>query len=138
MNKVKIFFKNLFSNLKSLLFSIYRRSYGLDSLNKLILIIYIISIFINTFIKSIYLYSLSCVLFLLFIFRYFSSNKVKRANENSKYLRLIKIIKLKIEYRKTYKIFVCKKCKQIIRIPRGQGRIEFTCPSCGNKEIHRT
>lgn len=138
MNKVKIFFKNLFSNLKSLLFSIYRRSYGLDSLNKLILIIYIISIFINTFIKSIYLYSLSCVLFLLFIFRYFSSNKVKRANENSKYLRLIKIIKLKIEYRKTYKIFVCKKCKQIIRIPKGQGRIEFICPSCGNKEIHRT
>lgn len=138
MNKIKIFFKNLLSNLKSLLFSIYKRSYGLDNLNKLIFGTYFILIFVNIFFKNIILYSLSCIMFLLFFFRYFSSNKIKRANENSKYLRLLKIIKLKIDYRKTHKIFVCKKCKQIIRIPKGQGEIEFTCPSCGNKETHHT
>ena len=138
MNKIKIFFKNLGSRIKSSFLSLYRRSYGMDDLNKALIVTYLVVNVLNLFLKSPIISILSFVVFFLFIIRYFSSNKVLRVEENRKYRKLIKFIKLKWTYRKTHKIFMCKNCKQIIRLPKGQGKIESTCPSCGNKEIHRT
>ena len=50
----------------------------------------------------------------------------------------INLYKLKCEQRKEYKIFQCKSCGRKIRVPRGKGKIEVTCPVCGNKKICRT
>lgn len=39
---------------------------------------------------------------------------------------------------KIYKYFECPKCAQKIRVPKGHGKIEITCPKCGEKFIKRT
>ena len=138
MNKIKIFFTNLFYKLKSALFSLYQRSYGMDDFNKILVIVYFASAIINIFFRSIVINIIDSIFFLLFLFRYFSSNKIKRSEENRVFKKYIKFIKLKWQYRKTHKIFLCRCCKQIIRVPRRMGKIETTCPTCGNKKTLRT
>lgn len=138
MDKIKFFFKNIGNNIKRLFMNLYRRSYGMDDLNKLIIGAYFVSIIINIIFKSNIIYWIGTALFILFIIRYFSSNKVARVEENRAYRKLVKYLKYKWSYRKTHRIYMCKNCKQIIRLPKGQGKIESTCPTCGRKEIHHT
>ena len=37
-----------------------------------------------------------------------------------------------------HRIFRCPKCDQRVRVPRGRGRIEITCPRCAHKFIKRS
>ena len=39
---------------------------------------------------------------------------------------------------KNHKIFQCGKCGQMIRVPKGKGKIVITCPSCKQEFIKRT
>ncbi|MBQ7796493.1 MAG: hypothetical protein IJ374_08055 [Lachnospiraceae bacterium] len=64
------------------------------------------------------------------LFRVFSKNVAARSKENAVYMRYIQFVKTKWEYRKTHKVFLCKKCGKIVRVPKGKGRIEVTCPVC--------
>ena len=34
--------------------------------------------------------------------------------------------------------FRCPKCHQKVRVPRGKGKIQITCPKCGEKFIKKT
>ena len=52
------------------------------------------------------------------IFRVFSHNYEKREQENEKF-------------------FKCPLCKQKLRVPKGKGKVEITCPKCGNKFIKK-
>lgn len=36
------------------------------------------------------------------------------------------------------KVFVCSKCHQKVRVPKGKGKIEITCPKCNYKFIKRS
>lgn len=40
--------------------------------------------------------------------------------------------------RKHFKFFKCPACHQKIRVPKGKGRIEITCPRCGEKFVKKT
>ena len=33
---------------------------------------------------------------------------------------------------KDHKYFVCKNCHKMVRVPKGKGKIEVTCPRCGH------
>lgn len=73
-------------------------------------------------------------------FRIFSKNISKRYAENQKYLRIRGNIKKRwrrekniLNQRKTYHIYRCPGCSQKIRIPRGKGKIEISCPKCQTK-----
>ena len=37
-----------------------------------------------------------------------------------------------------HRIFRCPNCDKRVRVPRGRGKIEITCPHCGNKFIKRS
>lgn len=39
---------------------------------------------------------------------------------------------------KTHRRFRCPKCHQKVRVPRGKGKIQITCPKCGEKFIKKT
>ena len=39
---------------------------------------------------------------------------------------------------KEHRIFRCPSCDQRVRVPRGRGKIEITCPRCGNKFVKRS
>lgn len=58
------------------------------------------------------------------------NNKKKKAFDSAK-------DKQKSE-EKLYKYFSCPECSQKVRVPRGHGKIEITCPKCGRKFIKRT
>ncbi|MEG0177487.1 hypothetical protein [Anaerorhabdus sp.] len=111
--------------------------YGVDSLNNVLLYlsigIYVLDIF---FFKNIFMTLLSEVMLLIVIFRMFSRNWVKRQNENTLYLQYTKGIRryficLSKQLKDSeHAYFLCPKCKQIVRVPKGKGKIELECPSC--------
>ncbi|MDO4198819.1 MAG: hypothetical protein Q4D13_07510 [Erysipelotrichaceae bacterium] len=120
----------MLEKIKIFLYRIYKRSYGIDDLNKTIIIAAFVFSILSLFIFRTVFSLISDILLVIFLLRFFSSKKFKRGEENRKYRKLIKIITTKYEYRKTHKILVCE-CGQIIRVPKGQGKIEVTCPCCG-------
>lgn len=71
-------------------------------------------------------------------FRCLSKNVRERQSENQKFLNEQKYWKMKYEQRKTHKIFKCKGCGKIVRVPKGKGKIEITCPVCGTKTIRKS
>lgn len=72
------------------------------------------------------------------LFRAISKDVYKRREENHKFLQKLEFLKLRMSMRKTHKIYCCKGCKRKIRVPKGKGKIEITCPMCGRKMIRRT
>ena len=72
------------------------------------------------------------------MFRCLSKSLGERQAENEKFLSEKKFWKMKYDQRKLFKIFRCKSCGRIVRIPKGKGKIEVTCPVCGSKTIHKT
>lgn len=77
--------------------------------------------------------------------RVFSKNYVKRTRELNKYLTIKNklqerwhLLKRIRRERKTHRYFKCKACKTRLRVPRGKGKIEITCPKCRTKVIKKT
>ena len=110
----------------------------MDNLNKALFIIVIILDVICIFIKKRVVYSIFWLVSILFLYRFLSKNLVARRRENDKFQGFTRINKMKYDMRKDYKIFRCKVCGRNIRVPRGKGKIEVTCPVCKNKTVHRT
>ena len=134
--------------LRNLSFAFSRFMYGrngLDSLGHAILITAIILSLLSNFPYLFILWPISTGLIIWEIFRFCSKNLYKRRNENQKYLSIKpKIVgffatrKRIFKERKTHKYIKCKTCKQGIRLPRGRGKIEVTCPKCHTKFITKT
>jgi len=72
------------------------------------------------------------------IFRLLSRNISKRYNENQVFLKYWNKIKngfaqgkTYVDNKKIYKYFKCPSCKVKVRVPKGKGTVEITCPKCG-------
>ena len=86
--------------------------------------------------------------FIMFAYGYvriMSKNYDKRAAQNRWFMEhtagvrnIFKRAKKQKEAGKEYKIFVCSKCQQMIRVPRGKGKIEIRCPKCGNRFVKKS
>lgn len=76
-------------------------------------------------------------------FRMFSRNTQKRAEENRKFMSVINRFRRKSGYNayntdfqkpkrdtKNYKYLKCPSCRAQLRIPRGKGKLNITCPKC--------
>ena len=111
---------------------------GVDELNRIllyaVLVLYVLSIILQSLVLD-YL-AFAGVLYLLY--RTLSRHLYVRREENRKVVTWLETTRIKMEQRKDYKIFKCKGCGRNIRVPRGKGKIEVTCPMCGKKTIHRT
>lgn len=94
---------------------------------------------VNIFIGSLIINILAYVIWLIVIFRMLSKNIYVRNQENEKYLNFLnplnRYLKLKSMNKQepAHKHYMCPKCKQMVRIPKGHGKIVITCPSCKNK-----
>ena len=61
-----------------------------------------------------------------------------RSEENRKYLSYrnrffgsFRLLKSCFRQRKDYAFFRCPSCREVVRVPRGKGKIRITCPRCG-------
>ena len=87
---------------------------------------------------------LGWILVVLAFVRAFSKDYSRRYAENQKFLELTGKIrkvfgkqKYVMEQRKDYHIYTCPQCKQKIRMPRGKGKVEISCPKCHTKFIKK-
>lgn len=122
--------------------------YGADELSRVMLIVMVVCAVLTWFTNGLLDTILSLAMWALLIISYvrmFSRNHAKRWAENQKYLsfknRILGDVNRQKNYaqqRKTHKIYSCPGCKQKIRVPKGKGKIEISCPKCRTKFIKRT
>ncbi len=124
--------------------------YGVDQFAKftmgVALVSIVLAIFVNTGSSAGSLLDmLGLVVIVYTYFRIFSRNISKRAQENQKYLSATATIRQRLnkeknlmKQRKDYHIYTCPSCGQKVRIPRGKGKIEISCPKCHSKFVKRS
>lgn len=117
--------------------------YGLDQLNVVLMVaavaLCLIS-FLFSRINAVWTVALSFVLNLLsyvllfwYILRAFSRNIEKRNRENRRFLAFRS--RLTDKQNRYYR---CPNCKQIVRVPRGRGKICIKCPKCSEKFVRKS
>ncbi len=116
--------------------------YGYDQFSKFLLWTGLV-LFMLSFIRIfwfVYFLAVACIAYAMF--RCFSKNITKRLIERDKFLkitekprRLFSLLAMKWRDRETYKYFKCSSCGVNLRVPRGKGKIEITCPKCHSHEI---
>ncbi|MGN0354001.1 MAG: hypothetical protein ACI4EI_02865 [Muricoprocola sp.] len=111
---------------------------GMDDLSRVLFMISFIVYIISILFRNSFLQLLSMVGLIYTMYRALSRDLRSRQEENQKYLQFLNLQKMRFEMRKEYRIFKCKGCGRNIRVPKGKGKVEITCPLCGRKEIHRT
>ena len=124
--------------------------YGVDQFAKftmgVALVSIVLAIFVNTGSSAGSLLDmLGLVAIVYTYFRTFSRNISKRAQENQKYLSATAKLRQRLnkeknmmKQRKDYHIYTCPSCGQKVRIPRGKGKIEISCPKCHSKFVKRS
>lgn len=88
----------------------------------------------DLFIPGRILSSLVLIIFIYVYFRAFSRNIERRRAENQWFITYISfpLRSYLTRDRKNYKYFKCPGCGQVLRAPKGRGRIRITCSRCHN------
>ena len=111
--------------------------YGTDRLNMVILCsglgASILSVLVPVPPFNLVFWALSYALMIWAIFRSLSRNTYKRYQENRKFLQIFDRLK-----DRQHRYFDCPKCRQMVRVPRGKGKISITCPRCKEKFVKKT
>ena len=117
--------------------------YGYDELFKFLLIAALVCIFFSPFVPLLSLIAL--ILLIWSMFRSFSRNLEKRQKEREIYLKYTGKVKHSFKRRKnmwrerkTHRSYKCPGCKHWLRVPKGKGKIEITCPVCKSKITRKT
>ena len=111
--------------------------YGQDAFTRFLLGAMLACVALNLLVGSRFLSIMAWALLVYAYFRLFSRNHAARYAENQRYLNATAKLRywfdqqkrLK-EERKYHHIYVCPKCRQKIRIPKGKGKIMVRCPKC--------
>ena len=119
--------------------------YGTDGLNQFLSIASLVLLLI-AIVSRISLFTwLGVVLLILCYYRSLSRNISKRTEENYKYYAVKDRIRNKFsglkdqwDNRKLYHYYRCPQCRQKLRVPRGRGRIQISCPRCGTQFIKKS
>ena len=111
--------------------------YGTDRLNMAILCAglaaCLISPFFNNALINLLCTAVSYGLMIWAIFRSLSRNTYARYQENRKFLQFFDRLK-----DRQHRYYDCPKCRQVVRVPRGKGKIAITCPKCREKFVRKT
>ena len=119
--------------------------YGTDGLNQFLSIASLVLLLI-AIVSRVQIFTWLGIALLIFCYyRTFSRNISKRTEENYKFYTLKdridgKFRGLKDQWanRKHSHYYRCPKCRQKLRVPRGRGRIQISCPRCGTQFIKKS
>ena len=130
-------FKQFIAQLTAKLQRFMAGRYGTDRLNMTILGVGLAACLISAFFRNplvnLILTALSYGLMIWAITRTLSRNVYKRYQENRKFLQFFDRLK-----DRQHRYYDCPKCHQVVRVPRGKGKIAITCPKCREKFIRKT
>lgn len=116
----------------------FQGRYGIDELGKAIIIASAVIYLLGAVLKNSLLLCFAIAGMFYEIYRAMSRQSWNRGGENRIFDRYLKLWKLQYKERKTSRIYVCKNCGRMVRVPKGKGKIQVTCTVCGNKSIHWT
>lgn len=135
--------RNWFENLSYKLQRWMYGRYGYDELSKFLNITAIICLILSIFVP--FAYTVGLVLMVWSMFRTYSKNAPNRLKERDVYLRVtgkirqfFKVRKNMWRERNTHRYYKCPGCKVHVRVPKGKGKIEISCPKCKTKIIRTT
>lgn len=113
---------------------------GSDELSVFCLVLALLFLIVNIFVRSIFFTVLSLVLIGYSAWRMFSRNLEARENENAVFSDFLGPVRpwLRNPARaaseaREYKHFKCPECGKRMRVPRGKGKIRIRCRECGHK-----
>ena len=119
--------------------------YGSDELSYALILVSILLMILSNFDKLWFLYIVSLIPLAVSFWRCLSKNIYARTAERNKFLSLIsgpkssiKLLINKFKDRKTHRYYKCSDCKSVLRVPKGRGKIEITCPKCGKRTVKKT
>ncbi len=113
--------------------------YFIDELNRLLIILWLVTLIISFFTHNFILDLIPILIFITILFRLLSKNKSARYKENNCYLKIIKTLKKPFENiirnykdRHVYVYKKCPKCKTTLKLPlpNKRGINHAKCPNC--------
>lgn len=147
------------NNFRMWMANLMRGRYGTDELNKFLLVVALVLIILDMFVRWRFI-DLLTVLILIYVYcRMFSRNINNRYRENQKFLGFISKFRggkgsggyaggysnaggsgtggfssgFSSGRDKTHKILRCPGCGEKLRVPKGAGTIMINCPHCNTK-----
>ena len=111
---------------------------GMDDLGKTLLWGALIMTVLSALLGIDFLYAAALVLLCYVYIRALSRNVEKCRRQNERYLLWRNFRRLRFLQRKTHKFYRCPKCRQMLRVPRGKGRITITCRNCAESFERKT
>ncbi len=137
MNKIGAWFRQLGDKMMNGLRRFMTGRYGTDKLNMTILgvgvILSVITLFVQNDVADLVLMVLSYGCMIWALYRSFSRQTYKRYQENRKFLLTLDRIK-----DRDHRYFDCPRCRQLVRVPKGKGKISITCPKCKERFVKKT
>ena len=137
MNSFGGWFRQFTAKLSSGLCSFMAGRYGTDRLNMVILCAGLAASILSSLVRitplNLIFWLLSYGLMIWAIWRSLSRNTYKRYQENRKFMQIFDRMK-----DRQHRYFDCPKCRQMVRVPRGKGKISITCPRCREKFVKKT
>ena len=137
--------RNFFARTAARLRQFMYGRYGSDELTLFLMGCALFLLLLSGFRALWFLYFFGAGLLLYATFRSFSRNIPARRRERERYLGLIakprgffKLQKNKFRDRKTHKYFRCAHCRAVLRVPRGKGTLDVTCPRCHKITVKKT
>lgn len=119
--------------------------YGVDALNNTMLAACVVLMLLSRVFRQGWLNLLSIALLVLCYLRLFSRNINARYLENQKFLTAVQPVRKwfggvrqRFRDRKTHRYFNCPNCGMTLRVPKGRGKINITCPKCRAQFIKKT
>jgi len=115
--------------------------YGVDLLSNVLITLSLVVILSSIVFEVSILNTVGLGILGVSYYRILSRNTTKRYMENQKFLTIIKPLKgkmknakninvIKNQKDKNFKYFKCPSCSQQMRVPKGKGRVNITCPNC--------
>ena len=119
--------------------------YGPDHLNIAMIILSLVISLVHGITRFTPLMFLSYIILALALYRMLSRNIKRRRAENDRFIRYWWPIRTRIgrslaniKHRKTHRFIKCHGCGNTLRVPKGKGKLQITCPKCGERFIKKT
>lgn len=131
--------------LKNFIYKTMYGRYGVDQFSRFLSSISLVELLLNLLTGWRIFNTLFLVTVIYNCFRIYSKNIYKRQAELNAFMVLKRqadsktaVYRRMWKERKTHRFFACPNCKTTVRVPKGRGKIEITCPKCRNNFIKKS